>query len=346
MAAMIPNSRGSLAARLNGYRDTALLYVAAKLRIADSLSDGPKSSAELAAALDAHEASFHRILRGLALLGVCAERKDGKFELGPAGQWMKSSEPGSVCDLAILCGEEFMAAWGSLPHTAMTGETAFDHVFGESPWERRKKNPALHDHYTAWMSRATFKIGESVARSRDFSRFRSIVDLGGGSGDLLAAMLQANPNATGILADQAHVATAAAASLREPNLRSRWHFEACDFFQRVPSGADLYLMKSVIHDWDDEHSLAILKNCRNAMGDESVLLLIERLLPERAIDNPNTVMLDLHMMAMTGGRERTEAEYRALLEAAGFRLAGVAPTDSDFSLLEGRPCRHSDPHRN
>lgn len=329
--------REALEEMLGGYRNAALLYVAAKLGVADDLAEGPRTATELAMRSGAHGDSLHRVLRGLALLNVVRECGDGRFELGPAGEWLRSDREGSLRGWAILCGEEYMPAWGNLLHSARTGETAFDDAFGMSPWEHRRQAPELGTHFNAWLAGATARAAEAIAGTWDFSRFAMIADVGGGTGALLAAILRAHPTARGVLVDQASVADDACALLHASGVADRCRFEAADFFERVPAGADLYILKSVIHDWDDERSVAILRNCRAACGEDGTLMLVERALPERAVDDPRAVMLDLHMMAVTGGRERTMEEYDDLLRRGGFRIAAVAQTAVGFHLFECAP---------
>lgn len=329
--------RPVLKSLLDGYRGTALLYVAAKLGLADLLADGPKSSAELAQELGAHAAALQRILRGLVLLGVCSEEPDGRFGLTALGSWLRSDVPGSLRGLAILSGEECIGAWGGLAQSALTGETAFNHVFGISQWEHRQQHPELNEYFNAWLGQSTAGATGAVLAAYDFAAFKTVVDIGGGQGALLAALLQAHPTLSGILFDQPHVIDAAQAQLAAAGVAARCQVVGGSFFEQVPAGGDGYLLKSVIHDWDDEQSVTILKNCHRALGERGKLLLVERVMPVRAEDDPSTVWVDLHMLALTGGRERSEADYRALLAAAGFVLTRVIPTRSGFSILEGVP---------
>lgn len=328
---------GRLALRslLDGYRNTALLYVAAKLGIADLLAKAPRTSADLARSLGAHAASLHRVLRGLVTLGVCCEEHDGRFGLTPLGTWLQDETPGSLRGLAILCGEEWVGAWGGLVHSAMTGETAFNHVFGMSQWEHRKQHPELNEHFNTWLSRSTAGATGAILSAYDFSPFQTIADIGGGKGALLASILKAHPSAAGILFDQAHVVASAPPYLKAAGVAGRCQVLAGSFFDRIPEGADVHILKSVLHDWEDGHALTILRNCHRALKEQGTLLVVERLMPVRAKHDPNAIMVDLQMLAVTGGRQRSEAEYRALFAAAGFRLARVIPTWWGFSIIEG-----------
>ena len=337
-------ARGSLGRRvlgglLAGHRNSALLYVAARLGLADLLASGPRSSAELANSLGAHAASLHRVLRGLVTLGVCSEERDGRFGLAALGAWLRADTPGSLRGHALLCGEESVGAWGDLLHSVMTGETAFNHVFGMSQWEHRGQHPELSEYFNAEQERGTARAAAAIVAAYDFSPFRTIADVGGGRGTLLAAILKACPAAAGILFDQPHVVAGAGPYLEAAGVAARCQVVGGSFFDRVPAGADVLVLKSIIHDWDDEHALVILRNCRVALGERGTLLVVERLMPTRAEDEPAAVLTDLHMLAVTGGRERSEAEYRTLFEGAGLTVTRILPTRSSACIIEGVPRR-------
>ena len=325
---------GELQALLDGYRSTALLYVAARLRLADLLADGPRDSAELAQQVGAHAPSLRRILRGLVALGVCSEEHDGRFGITPLGALLRADAPGSLRNAAILSGEEYLGAWGGLLHSVMTGETAFNRAFGMSQWEHREQHAELNDCFNAGLREETARVTGAILAAYDFSSFHTIADVGGGHGSLLAAILKAHPSVSGLLFDRPHVVAEARPCLEEAGVGGRCRITGGDFFCRVPDGADAHVLKSVIHDWDDEQSLALLRNCHKALEERGALLLVERVMPARVEADPDTVLLDVHMLAVTGGRERSEAEYRALLTAAGFRLTRVIPTRCRFSLIE------------
>jgi hypothetical protein len=320
---------------LEGYRTTALLYVAARLGLADLLADGPQSSPELARRTGAHAPALHRILRGLVALGVLWEEDDGQFALTRLGALLRAGAPGHACGAAIIDGQEYVAAWADLLHTALTGETAFNHAFGMTPWEHRALHPELGDLFSAALREETAQAAGAISAAYDFSPFGTVADVGGGHGSLLAAILKAHPAVAGILFDRAHVVADAGPCLEQAGVAARCRLVGGDFFDRLPSGADACILKSVIHDWDDERSLTILRNCHKAMERGKTLLLVERVVPDRAADDPDTVLLDVHMLAVTGGRERSEAEYRALFAAAGFTLTRIIPTRGRFSIIEG-----------
>ena len=297
---------------LNGYQDTALLYVAAKLGLADLLAGGAKTSEELAGMRGGHAPSLYRILRGLVIVGVCCE-EEGRFALTPLGEALRTGVDGSLRNLAIVCGEQYMGAWSGLVHSAMTGETAFTHVFGVGQWEHRQRDLALSERFNADLNTETARWAVAIVEAYDFSTFGVICDVGGGYGALLCAILAACPATMGILFEQAHVAAGARSYVESQGLDERCRVVEGDFFEGVPEGADAYVIKSIVHDWPDARSVAILKNCRRVLGADGRVILIERVMPALAKDAPDTVRVDLHMLAVTGGRERSEAEYRGFL---------------------------------
>jgi len=329
--------RPAVRSLLSGYRNTALLYVAAKLGLPDLLSSGPKSSAELAAILGAHAPSLHRVLRGLVALRICSQGADGRFGLTRGGKRLRTGPGESLRSQAILTGEEYVAAWGGLLHSALSGEAAFSHVFGMSPWEHRRRHPALAACFQATLAAGTAQVAAAVIAAYDFGRCRCVADLGGGQGILLAAILNAYPSVRGILFDQPHVIGDARLALERAGVGGRCRLVGGDLLERIPEGADALLLKSVIHDWDDAQAVAILRQCRRSLDGQGRLLLIERLLPARVLDDPDAAFVDLHMLAVTGGRERSESEYRALMATAGFALQRVIAAGGCFHILEGLP---------
>ena len=326
--------RRALRSLLDGYRQAGLLYVAAKLGLADLLADGPRSSVDLARPLGAHAPTLHRVLRGLVALGVCSEERDGRFGLGPLGTWLQAEKHGSSRGSAILNGEEAFAAWGGLLHSAMTGETAFDHVFGMSVWEHRERHPELNEYFNAAFREGAPRATAAILAAYDFSQFGTVADVGGGHGALLTAILKAHPSVNGILFDQPHVIADAGPYLEAAGVAARCRAVGGGLLAAVPAGADAHVLKYIIHNWGDDGALAILRNCHDALSDGGTLLLVERVLPARVEQDPATVWLDLHMLALNGGRERTEAEYRALLAAAGFTVTRVIRPRSSFRIIE------------
>jgi hypothetical protein len=324
--------RRDLQSMLGSYRACALIYVAARLGIADRLEDGPMTGAELAEHCGAHAPSLRRVMRGLVAIGICREARDGRFSLTPMGEQLRTQGPRSLRGPALLMGEEYYPAWGDLMHSAMTGEPAFRHVFGMSQWEHRAQHPELGESFDAGMERGTERSTGAILAAYDFSRFGTVADVGGGRGVLLAALLQAHPALSGILVEQPHVVEAACGYLEAAGVAGRCRVVAGSFFEALPEGADAHILKSIIHDWDDERALAILRNCHVALKPQSKLLLVEQPVAGRPGASP--IMLDLQMLVVAGGRERTIEEHCELLRASGFRLEHVIPTRSHLSILE------------
>ncbi|HKN46758.1 MAG TPA: methyltransferase [Candidatus Polarisedimenticolia bacterium] len=339
-----PPSGAALFPLIAGYMTSQLIYVAARLGVADHLRDGAKSSEELAKATRSHAPSLRRLLRGLAVVGMVEEIEPGQFQLTPSGALLGAGVPGSVRNLAMLfIDESVWRSWGDLLHSVRTGETALEHVFGMGTFEYCARNPEFAAIFNEAMTEATRWAAPSVLAVYDFSRFRTIVDVGGGNGTLVGAILAANPGLRGIVFDLPSGVEGARCHLEAAGLGGRCEIVAGDFFVApLPSGADAYVVKSVIHDWDDERSRAILTNCRRAMPAHGRLLLIEPVVPAKvdgSAAHRMMVMSDLNMLAVTGGRERTEAEFWELLNSTGFRLAAVVPAraPSNFSVIEGVP---------
>lgn len=322
---------------LHGYQVSQALYVAATLGIADLLVSGARSAEELAEQVGAHGPTLYRLLRLLASLGVFAEDDAGLFVLTPLAQCLRSGVPGSQRDWAIMvCGPSFWSSWGDLLTSVRTGEVAFPRVHGMDRWEYLAQHPTESAVFDAAMTANTALESEAVVAGYDFSPFSAVVDVGGGAGGLLATLLAAHPPMRAILFDQPHVVAAATKLLRRAGVADRCEVVGGDFFDSVPGGADAYVLKSVIHDWDDEQAIAILRTCRSAMADRATLLLVERVIRPGNAPDP-TKFMDLLMLVMNGGRERTSGDFGRLLAAAGFRLGAVTPTASPLSVIEAHP---------
>ena len=312
------------------------VYTAAKLGLADALAQGPKSSDELAIELGADRDSLVRLARVLADLGVLALDNDGRIRITEVGAPLQTSIPGSLHSMILTMGEEHYQAWGKLIESIRSGRPGFDRVFGTPLFEHLQNNLAASQTFNQAMADFTSQVGLAVMLAYDFSRFQTLVDVGGGHGLLLRKILRSVPFMVGILFDSGLVIAGAASHIEREGLEARCQAVAGDFFVSVVKGADGYILKNVLHDWDDEHALTILKNCRRAMREDSILLVLEVLLPV-ANDPLFGHLLDLNMLVMSGGRERSREEYRKLLEDSGFRLTQVIPTVAPVSILEALP---------
>jgi hypothetical protein len=310
------------------------IYTAAKLNIADRLADGPSTSAELAEQVGADADSLGRLLRLLAGMGIVSADDGDRFGLTPRGELLRSTG-GSMRDLAICYGEQFYRPLSQLPHSVRTGEPSFPRVFGK-PWlDYYADHPEAARVFDRAMAAGSAFFAE-LPGVYDFTRARTIVDVGGGNGTLLGAVLAAHPHLTGIALDVPHVVATTRDRLRRQGLADRSEVIGGDFFASVPAGGDVYLLSRILHDWEDERCLALLRNCRKAMTPGSELLIIERVVP--AGGEPSLALeWDIHMLANTGGRERTAAEYHALLDRAGFEPRDLRPLPLDVSLLIAGP---------
>ncbi|MFC3996549.1 methyltransferase [Nocardiopsis sediminis] len=312
------------------------LHFAAELGIGDLLADGPLPSADLAAATSCDPGALYRMLRMLAACGVFTETGPGTFALTPLGHPLRSDHPRSVRSVLIMNGTLLPLVLDGCRHTLRTGEPAFTAVTGEDIFDHLARDPGHADVFDAAMAELTRVVLPAVLDAYDFSSVRRVVDVGGGTGALLGAVLRAAPGATGVVLDTPHVADAARERMRAEGLADRATATGGDFFREVPPGGDLYLLERVLHDWPDDQATRILRNCRHAMGDGARLLLIESVLPPGDTYHPAKTM-DLSMLVISGGRERTVDEFTGLLAAAGLRLVGVIPTASPYSLIEAVP---------
>jgi ubiquinone/menaquinone biosynthesis C-methylase UbiE len=320
-----------------GYRLSQALHVAARLGVADLLKNGPMSVDELARAVGAHPESLYRLMRLLASEGVFAESGARRFELTPFAVPLQNDVPGSLRARAIFdCEEAQWKAWGDLMHSVATGEPAFDRTHGTSFFDYLKAHAAVASGFNAVMADQTALWAQAVVEAYDFSELGTLVDVGGGHGGLLAAILAAHPPVRGILYDQPHVVAGARSKLEAAGVADRCDIIEGDFFKRVPAGGDAYLLKHILHDWDEPRCEEILRNCRRAMLEVGRLLVVETLIPSG--NEPSYgKYLDLNMLVLLTGRERTEAEYGKLLEATGFTLSRVIWTRSELSILEATP---------
>jgi O-methyltransferase domain len=312
--------------------------VFARLGVADVLADGPRPVAEIARRVGAHGSALYRVLRALGDVGVVAERDDRWFALTPLGAMLRSDVPGSLRGWATLYGMPFHRhAWTDLYETVRTGESAFGRVHGTQFFDYLAEHPEDAAVFgAAGTSRST---GEAVSiiGAYDFGRFGTIVDVGGGRGGLLAPILSANPHLRGVLFDVPTVVAGVEGELSRAGVIDRCRVVGGDFFDSVPGGGDAYLLGNVIHGLGDDQAVKILSTCRAAMADTACLLLAEVVLPEGCQSSPGK-LVDVGMLVLTtGGRQRTEAEFRVLLDRAGFRLVRIVPSAGMISLVEAVP---------
>jgi SAM-dependent methyltransferase len=319
-----------------GFRPTQAIYVAAKLGIADQVADIPMSADELAQATKAHAPSLRRLLLMLSSIGLFVEDTAGRFRATALGELLRRDHPQSQRSFAMMYGSPFFwKPWGELCEAIVTGQPAFDREFGVPLFDYLSAHPDDAAIFNEAMTSISAKDVSAILAAYDFSGFERIVDVGGGHGGLLHAILSANPRLHGVLADRAPVVANAAAVRGEPIAR-RCSIVETDFFESVPADADVYVMKHIVHDWNDEDAQRILRNCRRAIQPDGRLLLVELVLKGSNEPDPGKG-LDLNMLVLLKGRERTEAELEALLRGAGFSLMRVIPTSGSISILESRP---------
>ena len=319
---------------MDGFMTTQLIYVAAKLGIADLLNDGPRTGDELAVEVGAQPQPLTRVLRDLAAVGVFAELKDGRFtltELGDALRYM-----GGV---AVARGEIYFHAAERLLDAVCDGGVPFELAHNVEFFDHLHSHPEQERVFQSAMSARSTNEARALVAVYDFTRFDRIVDIGGGQGVLLTTILEAARGATGVLFDRESVVAQARSALTDSTVRSRLEFVGGDFFDHVPSGGDAYVLSRVLHDWDDYNAVRILQRCRAEMNQHAHLLIAETVLPRVAQDNPGAIRMDVLMLLLLRSRERTEQEFAALLDAAGLELMLVLPTGSagGLSLLEARP---------
>jgi hypothetical protein len=322
---------------ISGFWISRAVYVIGKLGIPDLLQTGPKTAAELASATNTHAPSLFRILRALVSVGVLNSSDGERFAQTPLSETLVTDAPGSLRWFAISeLGQEHYPAWGNVMHSVKTGEIAFDNFFGVDIWKYFQQNPEDAAVFNNSMSNITAAANEAITSLYDFSQFGTLVDVGGGHGGLITSILKQNPELKGVLFDAPEVIEGARPKIEAAGLADRLETVAGNFFQSVPAGGDAYIMKWIIHDWDDEKSNTILRNCRSQMPANGKLILVDSVVPET--NEPHfSKFIDLNMLVMTGGKERTEKEFAQLLDAAGFKLLRVIPTDLPTSIIEAAP---------
>ncbi|SFP96129.1 Dimerisation domain-containing protein [Mesorhizobium sp. NFR06] len=322
---------------VNEYRVSQAISVAATLRIADHIKDGKRSAADLARLTDTHPRALYRLLRALAAVGIFHEEEDGHFSLTSLGGGLRFDAEHSAAPWAAFAGRPYYRqAWSELLYSIQTGSNAFRHAHGKGVWEYRAENPEESLIFDRAMAANSRNVAAALLVSCDFSPFQTIMDVGGGSGSLLAQILAAYPGARGILFDQPHVVAGAAAVLEAAGVADRCDAVGGDFFAGLPEGADAILLKWILHDWDDENCLAILRNCRRAIRAGGRLLVFEAVLapPNQGAD---AKFADLNMLVAPDGQERTEEEFRAVMAQANFEVIGIVEAGPRISVIEARP---------
>lgn len=317
---------------------TKVLGVAAELRLPDLMAEGAQSSSALAARTGSHPVALRRLLRALAVLGLCRQTQEDRFELTEAGEILRSGAPGSLRGMALHWGERLWGALSQLDDSVATGRPW--RISGVEGFEHMAADPGQVAAFHQSMADQTGPMARAMLEAYDFGRFGTVMDVGGGYGALLAALLKAHPTLQGRVLDLPSLRDASGAYLDSQGVAGRGAFVGGSFFDAVPSGADAYVLKSIIHDWDDEHALTILNNCRAAAAGVGRVLLIERIAPERAEADANDLVVirgDILMLTANGGQERTKADYERLFAEAGLKLDRVVPTASGFSILETEP---------
>ena len=316
-----------------GYWVSQSIYAVAKLGVADLLRDGPQDIEQLARSLHVDQSALYRIMRTLASQGLFAEDDEHRFRLTPLGSLLQTDVPGSMRAMAIWNGELPYRAWGAVMHTMETGQPALKHALGMKLFDYLSQDLESRRVFDEAMTGLSIQVSQAVVSAYDFSGIDRIVDVGGGQGTLIAAILAAYDQMKAVLFDLPPAIENAREQVQAAGLASRCEVAGGNFFEEVPAGAGCYILASVIHDWDDEHSLRILKNCRAAMDHGSRLLLVECVIPDSS--GPLfSKLLDLQMLVVTGGRERTETQFKELLSAADFRVTRIIQTAAPECVIE------------
>jgi hypothetical protein len=320
---------------IQGFQVTQCIYVAARLGIADLLKDGPQSLEDLAQVTGTHAPSLYRVLRLLTAVDLLAEEETHFFSVTPLGGYLQTGVASSLRNTILAFGETDMwQVWGALLHSVETGEPAYQHVFGLTNWEYRAQHPEAGTLFQNFMTEWTTRIAPTVAAAYDFSATSTLVDVGGGHGQMLASILQAHPTLHGVLFDLPHVVRGAPPLFEVTGVSGRCEFMGGDAFTAVPANYETYLLSRVIHDWDDERALDLLTRCQQAMPPQGKVLLVERVILTGTTPELVVLEMDVHMLVSTGGKERTDVEYRTLLSAAGFELTKFVPVLPPYYIIE------------
>ena len=325
---------------INAGWTTQVIASAVALGLIDAMASGPASIQTLAEASQSHAPSVGRLLRAMASLDLCAQNAAGDFSLTTTGTLLCAGRADSLRAWAELGGGRIWAQWGRLGESVRTGQSIRKLTHPEDDFSHLDDDVQAAELFNRAMVELTLSVATDVARSLDLSAARRVVDVGGGYGQLLCSILAANPLLQGVLFDMAHATGRLAPHFEAAGVAHRCELATGDFFKAVPQGADVYLLKSILHDWDDARCLVILRNCRRAMQPAARLLIVERIASDRASTSPHdqaVARADLHMMVANGGCERTRAAYLGLLEAAGLKLLQVTPLPGPYSVMDVAP---------
>jgi len=323
---------------LRGYRATQMLHVVAKLGIADQLTKKTRTADELAILVGADSQALYRLLRAVASIGILEEDLEGRFSLTELGATLRSDVPDSSRNAAIMYGERWWwDAWGGLFDAVRDGKTAFDHAHGMDLFSFLSADPHAANVFNSSMQQMTAQEGVAIVSAFDFSSVRKLIDVGGGHGALAAAVLSRNPHVAVLLFDTPEVIGSAETNLASLGVAHQCELVSGDFFISVPSGGDIYSLKDILHDWDDNRAATILHNIRQAVSMTARLLVIERIMTTGNSPSP-AKLVDISMLVLTGGRERTEREYRTLLTGAGFSVEQIIAASGETSIIVAKPC--------
>lgn len=329
--AKAPSSRLLLKQIIGGWI-TQAIYVAAELGIADLLAERQRTAEEMAQHTGTHSGALYRVLRALASVGIFTEDTDCRFSLTPPAESLRSDVPNSLRSFAIMMGAEFYQSWGNLLYSVKTGEQGFQKRYGVPFFQYMTENPERHSIYDEAMMVHGIAETEPMLDAYDFSAFRTVVDIGGGNGRMLAAILNRYPEIEGILFDLPTVVERSRSVISGLDLSERCRLVGGDFFTSVPA-ADVYVLRHILHDWDDDDAVSILRNCREAMNPEGRILVVETVIPP--LNEPSFgKWLDL-MMLIVDGRERTQEQYRQLFSKAALKLNRIVSTTHEISVIEG-----------
>ncbi|HEY5833422.1 methyltransferase [Streptomyces sp.] len=322
---------------VTSYWISRAVYAGTALGLPDLVAGGPKTATELAELTGSDPRALARLLRALAGVGLFRADEQGRYAATDLGDTLRAEVPGSLASFVLMeLGEAHHSAWGEIVHAVQSGQPAFDKAVGKKIWEFFETTPVMAAHLGKAMGGLTAMVAEAVLDVYDFSPYRKIVDVGGGEGAFLGSILASHPAGRGVVFDLPPTVDKGRPAIAGAGLADRCELVGGDFFQSVPDGGDLYLMKWVLHDWNDESCVEILTNCRKAMRDDARLLVVETIVPDGDDFSPSKI-IDLNMMVLTTGQERTAGEFRALLSAAGFTVTRMLPTQSPSSVIEAAP---------